>query len=52
MAKKIFAWIWLLYGIYCTILWMMDPAKDYWFFVLVYFVGMIYIEIKYLESLK
>ena len=52
MFNKIIAWVLLIISIVATIGWMADTQQESWLFVLVYMIGMIYINIRYLESLK
>ena len=52
MVSKIIAWVWLIMSIYMVFYAIMSPELDYWFFVLVYYVGVTYIIIKHIESLK
>jgi hypothetical protein len=52
MINKIIAWVWLVMSIYMVFFALVSPFEEMWFFVLVYYVGVTYIIIKHIESLK
>jgi len=52
MTKKIFVWVWLILGIAACLTSLINEQQESRLFVLIYFLGMNYIFIKYLETLK
>jgi len=52
MTKKIFVWVWLILGIAACLMAFVSEKQESRLFVISYFLGMIYIFIKYLETLK
>lgn len=52
MANKIFAWVWLILTIFMVLFTMVDTNMDYWLFTFIYFLGLVYFLIKYIEKLK
>ena len=52
MMTKIFTIVWLVLSILMVFFCITDPSMDYWLFVLIYYIGVTYINIKYLETLK
>lgn len=52
MTNKIIAWSVLITTILATIGWLSMTQEENWLFVLVYMIGVAYVCIRYVESLK
>lgn len=52
MFHKVLAWVSLVYSLFIAIYMLANPTGEYWLLTAVYFVSVIYIQVRYIEGLR